>query len=349
MKSLINKLYTDMFLTKDEWIKLFANQENVDFDYLFSLARKRSYEIYGNKIFIRGLIEFTNYCKNDCYYCGIRRDNSKVSRYRLTTGEILECCKYSYDAGFRTFVLQGGEDPYFTDTRMIDLIQKIRRDYNDCAITLSIGERSHDSYEAMYAAGADRFLLRHETALCEHYSKLHPPELTSDNRKRCLYDLKSIGFQTGTGFMVGSPYQTSENLAEDMMFIKELGPHMVGIGPFISHNETPFKDKPSGTLSQTLYVLALLRLMIPKLLIPSTTALGTLDKDGRLLGIRAGANVIMQNVTPKDSRINYTLYENKDRAGDIDNSDTNPLFIALKDENYKFDISRGDSKVTGGK
>lgn len=348
MKKIIDKLYQQHNLSKEEWIALFNNRTPELEAYLFQLAREVTAKTYGNKIFIRGLIEFSNYCKNDCFYCGIRHSNKNVSHYRLSNEEILKCCEIGYASGYRTFVLQGGEDPYFTRERMVHIIKDIHANYPDCAITLSIGERSFLDYQAFFDAGADRYLLRHETFLDSHYQKLHPQAMSSANRKECLFNLKKIGYQTGSGFMVGSPYQTNENLAEDMLFIKKLSPEMVGIGPYISHKDTPFHEMPSGSVSKTLFILGLLRLMMPTLLIPSTTALGALDKDGRLLGIKCGANVLMQNITPQSARINYTLYENKDRAGDVDNDKKSPLFEALLAEGYIIASTRGDALVSEG-
>ncbi len=316
MKKLIDKLYETGSLDQSEFSELILGRNDELSQYLFSLAREVRKRYYGEKVYIRGLIEYTNYCKNDCYYCGIRRSNKNVSRYRLDRDDILACCKEGYELGFRTFVLQGGEDPYFTDERMCDIISRIKDGYPDCALTLSIGEKSRESYRAFFDAGADRYLLRHETADSAHYGKLHPDELSSDNRKRCLYDLKEIGYQVGTGFMVGSPYQTAENLAKDMMFIKELKPSMVGIGPFIPHKDTPFADKPSGTLELTLFMLGLIRLTLPYALIPSTTALGTIAPNGRELGLKAGANVIMPNLSPVEVRKKYMLYDNKICTGE---------------------------------
>ena len=245
MRELIDKLYDNQILEKEEFVKLIDEIDDEDLEYLFSLARKRREEFYGKDVYIRGLIEFTNYCRNDCLYCGIRRSNRNVNRYRLTEEEILECADTGYELGFRTFVLQGGEDPYYTDERLCGIVSKIKKRYPDCAVTLSVGERSEESYRKLFEAGADRFLLRHETADNEHYRKLHPKELSPENRKRCLYDLKKIGYQVGTGFMVGSPFQTTENLADDLLFIKKLKPDMVGIGPFITHKDTPFRNEKS--------------------------------------------------------------------------------------------------------
>ena len=316
MRELIDKLYKNHNLEKEEFIYLIENFDKDTSEYLFSLAQTTSQEYFQKEVYIRGLIEFTNYCKNDCYYCGIRRSNKNVSRYRLNKEEILSCCQNGYELGFRTFVLQGGEDLAFTDEIMIDIIKAMREGYPDCAITLSIGEKSYDQYQAYYEAGANRFLLRHETANEEHYKKLHPESLSLENRKECLRNLKKIGYQVGTGFMVGSPYQTPECLAEDLAFIKELSPQMVGIGPFIPHKETPFKDFPAGSMDLTLFLIGMLRLMLPNALIPATTALGTIDPKGREKGILSGSNVLMPNLSPIGVRKKYELYDNKICTGE---------------------------------
>ena len=273
-------------------------------------------QVYGNEIYVRGLIEFTNYCKNDCYYCGIRRSNRNAQRYRLTEEDILVCCREGYELGFRTFVLQGGEDGYYTDEKLVRLIRRIKESYPDCALTLSVGEKSEESYRAYKEAGADRYLLRHETACEDHYRKLHPKELSCEKRKDCLRTLKKLGYQTGAGFMVGSPFQTVDDLVEDFLFLKELDPEMVGIGPFIAHQDTPFHDRESGTLEDTLFYLALLRLMLPNVLLPATTALGTIHPKGRELGVRSGANVVMPNLSPVSVRKKYMLYDGKICTGD---------------------------------
>ena len=342
MRKLIDKLFENQGLEKEEYETLISNRNESDSQYLFSLSRKLREQYYGKSVYIRGLIEFTNYCKNDCYYCGIRRSNKNAVRYRLDKEDILACCKEGYALGFRTFVLQGGEDSYFTDDRMCTIISEMKSAYPDCAITLSIGEKSRQSYQAYFDAGADRYLLRHETADCEHYSKLHPPELSSENRKRCLYDLKEIGYQVGTGFMVGSPFQTNENLAQDMMFLKELRPSMVGIGPFISHKDTPYADKPSGTLELTLFMLGLIRLTLPYALIPSTTALGTIAPNGRELGLKAGANVIMPNLSPVDVRKKYMLYDNKICTGEESAQCVQCLKNRVSSTGYEIVTDRGD-------
>ena len=315
-KQLINKLEAESHLTKEEWITLIENRSEESAKYLFEKARKWQHRYYGNQIYTRGLIEFTNYCKNDCYYCGIRRSNCNVERYRLTEEQIMECCQDGYALGFRTFVLQGGEDGWFTQERLEGIVRAIKESYADCAVTLSLGERTKESYRRLFEAGADRYLLRHETADEAHYRSLHPPELSAAHRKRCLWDLKEIGYQTGTGFMVGSPGQTAAHLAEDMMFIRKLEPHMVGIGPFVPHHDTPFARESGGTVELTLYLIGLLRVMLPKLLLPATTALGTIDARGREKGVLAGANVVMPNLSPTSVRRKYELYDNKICTGD---------------------------------
>ena len=343
MKKLIDKLYETQSLDFSEYRNLISNRSSELSEYLFSLSREVRERYYGKKVYIRGLIEYTNYCKNDCLYCGIRRSSRNVSRYRLDKADILSCCKEGYELGFRTFVLQGGEDPYFTDERMCEIISEIKSGYPVCALTLSIGEKSRESYKAFFDAGADRYLLRHETADSTHYGRLHPPELSLENRKRCLYDLKEIGYQVGTGFMVGSPYQTAENLAEDMMFIKELKPSMVGIGPFISHKDTPFADMESGTLELTLFMLGLIRLTLPYALIPSTTALGTIAPNGRELGLRAGANVIMPNLSPVEVRKKYMLYDNKICTGEESAQCIECLKNRVSSVGYEIVTDRGDA------
>ena len=280
------------------------------------LARECTEKYYGRGVYTRGLIEFTNYCKNNCHYCGIQRGNQEVERYRLSKEEILSCCEEGYRLGFRTFVLQGGEDPYFTDEKIVEIVQAIKKAFPDCAVTLSIGEKSRASYEKYFLAGADRYLLRHETADKEHYQYLHPKELSWEHRMRCLKDLKDIGFQVGCGFMVGSPHQTAKTLAKDLYFIQEFQPDMCGIGPFIPQHATVFAREKAGTLQDTLFLLSLLRLIHPNMLIPATTALGTIDKRGRELGILSGANVLMPNLSPTAVRKKYLLYDNKICTGD---------------------------------
>lgn len=341
---LIDRLERENILSKEEFVYLIKNRTPEISEYLFERSRNVREKIYGKDIYIRGLIEFSNYCKNDCLYCGIRRSNKNAQRYRLTVDEILECCKEGFDLGFRTFVLQGGEDVKFTDEVFADIISSIKALYPECAVTLSIGERSKESYQRLFDAGADRFLLRHETADECHYKKLHPENLSLKTRMQCLFDLKEIGFQTGTGFMVGSPFQTEENLAEDMLFIKELSPHMVGIGPFISHHDTPFWNEKNGSLELTLFMLGLLRLMLPNVLLPATTALGTIHPKGREMGILAGANVIMPNLSPISQRKKYLLYDNKISTGDESAQAIKHIEESMKKIGYRVVTARGDFK-----
>lgn len=346
LQTLVDKLEAQNSLNREEWIQLIEGRTPKLAQYIFEKARKIRQAYYGTDVYIRGLIEFTNYCKNDCYYCGIRRSNSRAHRYRLSEEQILRCCHQGYTLGFRTFVLQGGEDAYFTDERMVNLVKEIRKNYPDCAITLSIGERSYDSYLALFEAGADRYLLRHETWDEEHYRLLHPPALSAKHRQQCLWDLKKIGYQVGTGYMVGSPFQTAENLADDMLFLEKLNPQMVGIGPFIPHHDTPFKDQAAGTLELTLYMLGLIRLMLPKVLLPATTSLGTIDEKGRELGILAGANVVMPNLSPENVRKDYLLYNNKICTGSEAAECRMDLENRMHAIGYQVVCHRGDSLNT---
>ena len=313
--------------------------------FLRNEARALCERIYGRFVYIRGLIEFTNYCKNDCYYCGIRRSNREAERYRLTEEEILSCCEAGYGLGFRTFVLQGGEDPYFTDERLGSIVALIRGLCPDCAITLSAGERSHDSYRRLHEAGADRYLLRHETADPCHYGRLHPESMSFDKRMAALKDLKEIGYQTGCGFMVGSPYQTASMIVKDLRFMKEFGPHMIGIGPFLSHKDTPFCNMENGTAELTLYLLSVIRLMMPKVLLPATTALGTVTEGGREAGVLRGANVVMPNLSPAGVRKKYMLYDNKLSSGSEAAESLELLRESLSKIGYGIAVSRGDSLV----
>lgn len=346
LQTLVDKLEAQNSLNREEWIQLIEGRTPKLAQYIFKKARKIRQAYYGTDVYIRGLIEFTNYCKNDCYYCGIRRSNSRAHRYRLSEEQILRCCHQGYTLGFRTFVLQGGEDGYFTDERMVNLVKEICKNYPDCAITLSIGERSYDSYLALFEAGADRYLLRHETWDEEHYRLLHPPALSAKHRQQCLWDLKKIGYQVGTGYMVGSPFQTAENLADDMLFLEKLNPQMVGIGPFIPHHDTPFKDQAAGTLELTLYMLGLIRLMLPKVLLPATTSLGTIDEKGRELGILAGANVVMPNLSPENVRKDYLLYNNKICTGSEAAECRMDLENRMHAIGYQVVCHRGDSLNT---
>lgn len=342
MKNLIDKLEKNQILSKEEFVRLLAISEKDDIDYLTERAKSVRDDIYGKRVFIRGLIEISNYCKNDCYYCGIRRSNNNAQRYRLSKEQILSCCENGYELGFRTFVMQGGEDAFFKDDVVCDIVSSIKERYPDCAVTLSLGERSTESYRKMKEAGADRYLLRHETFDNTHYNKLHPVELDPENRKRCLRDLKALGYQTGTGIMVGSPYQTLENIAEDLLFIKELNPEMIGIGPFIPHKDTPFKNFESGTMEMTLRLISILRLLCPKALIPATTALGTISPQGREKGILAGANVIMPNLSPKEDRKKYMLYNDKLSDGEEAAEGLNKLKESMRKIGYEIVEDRGD-------
>ncbi len=349
-KNITNKERIDLLnkngeLSKQDWITLISEYTKEDAEYAAELAREISTSYYGNEIYIRGLIEFSSYCKNDCYYCGLRRSNKNAQRYRLTEEEIYHSCEVGYELGFRTFVLQGGEDAYFTDERFETIIRTIKERFPDCAITLSLGERSYESYKRLYEAGADRYLLRHETANEEHYNTLHPKDMLLSNRKQCLKELKEIGYQVGCGFMVGSPNQTPETLAEDMMFIHELEPHMVGIGPFLPHKDTPFRDKEKGSLELTLFMLSLIRIMQKALLLPATTALGTIHPKGREYGILAGGNVVMPNLSPVEVRKKYMLYDNKICTGDEAAECRQCLNKRMDSIGYKVAVARGDSRV----
>lgn len=339
---LIEKLEKEHSLTIEEYEYLIDNRNDDIAKILVEKAAKVRREIYGNAVFIRGLIEVSNICKNDCLYCGIRRSNRSCKRYRLRKDEILECCDEGYRLGFRTFVMQGGEDGYFTDDVLCDIVSSIKKRYPDCAVTLSMGERSKESYQKLYNAGADRYLLRHETADCEHYSMLHPKEMSFETRMDCLKTLKKIGFQTGCGFMVGSPYQTTAMLAKDLKFIEEFKPDMCGIGPFIPHKDTPFADKKSGSAELTCYLLSIIRLIHPPVLLPSTTALGTIDGNGREKGILAGANVVMPNLSPGSVRKKYELYNNKLSDGAEAAECKESLDERIKKIGYEIVTDRGD-------
>jgi biotin synthase len=311
---LAQKLADKSDLSDDEFLLLIESDCFDDELRCFADGVRRLY--YGTDIYIRGLIEISNYCKNDCFYCGIRRSNLYVERYRLTKDDILGCCELGYELGYRTFVLQGGEDVFYNDDMICEIVSAIRKLYSDCAITLSLGEKSYQSYKSFFDSGANRYLLRHETASSEHYAKLHPSEMQIDNRKKCLFDLKQIGYQVGSGFMVGSPYQTAQDLVTDIRFLQKLEPSMIGIGPFISHSQTPFQNFKSGNLRLVLRLISILRILFPYALIPATTALGTVDPCGRELGILAGANVVMPNLSPLAVRKKYELYDNKICTGE---------------------------------
>lgn len=341
---IIEKLSQFHTASKDELAELIDNISDSELEFLRQKAQKTAQKHFGNKIFVRGLIEFSSFCKNDCLYCGIRRSNKNAVRYRLTKEQIMQCCRQGYELGFRTFVLQGGEDGWFDDDKMCDIVKAIHNEFEDCAITLSLGERSFDSYKRLFECGADRYLLRHETADEEHYGKLHPKEMSLKNRKNCLYNLKKIGYQTGAGFMVGSPYQTTQTLVEDLMFLQDLKPQMCGIGPFIHHNDTPFARESDGSVRQCLLLLSIIRLMHPNILLPATTALGTADKFGREKGILHGANVVMPNLSPIAHRKDYSLYDSKICTGDEAAECIKCLSGRMKNIGYTLTVDRDDYK-----
>lgn len=345
MDPLIKKLSKTKHLDFLEWKELIERKDQIDRKELYALSEKIRKRYYGNKIYVRGLIEFSNFCKNNCYYCGIRQSNHEVKRYRLKDEEILDCCHQGYKLGYRTFVLQSGEDFYYNTYHVEKIIKSIKSFYPDVAITLSLGERSKEEYQLWYKAGADRYLLRHETADSRHYDKLHPRTMSLSTRIECLYNLKEIGYQVGVGFMVGSPHQTPFTLAHDMSFIQSFQPHMVGIGPFIPQKDTPFRDQKAGTLQDTLFFLSLIRLTLPKVLLPATTALGTIHPLGRELGIKVGANVLMPNLSPKDVRDKYLLYDNKICTGDEAAECRNCLEKRMNNINYEVVSDRGDSLI----
>ena len=344
LHTLLDTLIATRSLTEEEYAALIDGRCDEAAARLAAEAVKIRQQIYGNTVYIRGLIEVSNICKNDCYYCGIRAGNPACSRYRLTAEQILACCEQGYALGFRTFVLQGGEDGAFTDDFLCDLLTQIKSRWPDCAVTLSLGERSRDSYQRLYAAGADRYLLRHETADSAHYARLHPTSLTLENRLRCLHDLKDIGFQVGCGFMVGSPYQTADTLAKDLKFIEEFQPAMCGIGPLIPHKDTPFRDCPAGDVDLTCYLLSIIRIICPTVLLPATTALGTLQADGRERGILCGANVVMPNLSPEDARDKYMLYDNKLNTGAESAEKLQELKDRMAAIGYEVVCARGDVK-----
>ena len=342
MKRIIDKLLNERSLSVSEYEVLIENRTPEIQELLRCEADKIRKESYGNKVYIRGLIEVSNICKNNCYYCGIRGGNENCQRYRLTPDEILECCESGYELGFRTFVMQGGEDGFFTDEVVCDIIRRIKALYPDCAVTLSLGERSRESYKRLFDAGADRYLLRHEAVNSELYGKLHPAELKLENRLQCLESLKEIGFQTGCGFMVGAPYQTSRHIAEDLKFIGEFKPQMCGIGPFIPHKDTVFKDFSKGSADLTCYLLSIVRIILPRVLLPATTALGTAENDGRERGITAGANVVMPNLSPSSVRSKYALYDNKISTGAESAQHIEELKEKMAKIGYQVVCDRGD-------
>ena len=341
-REIIDTLRGDGRLSGAEWYALLSSFTGEDQAYAARAAREITQKRFGKGIFFRGIIEFSNLCKNDCLYCGIRRSNPHAVRYRLSEEEILLCCREGHRLGYRTFVLQSGEDGFWTDERLSSLIRRIRAEQPDCAVTLSVGERSRGSYRSLYLAGADRYLLRHETADKAHYASLHPPELSFENRMRCLRDLREIGYQTGCGMMVGSPFQTAEALTKDMLFLQAFRPEMVGIGPFLPHRDTPFAGCPAGSQELTLFLLSLTRLLLPEVLLPAVTALGSAAENGRIRGILAGCNVVMPNLSPQNVRKNYMLYDNK--AGtDLSAEESLALLKAqVASIGYELVVGRGD-------
>lgn len=344
VKQLIDRLDLGHTLSLDEYENLISSFSPETMEYAAERAVKRRMALYGNDVYIRGLVEIGNICKNDCLYCGIRRSNNNCERYRLTHDQIISCCRAGYDLGFRTFVFQGGEGGDSTVEFICKLVSAVKTEYPDCAVTFSLGEYSREAYESMFNAGADRYLLRHETANKEHYEKLHPAEMSYENRMRCLRDLREIGFQVGCGFMVGSPYQTSKDLANDLKFIESFSPDMCGIGPFIPHNDTPFGNREAGSVDLTLYLLSLIRLIKPNILLPATTALGSLQQNGRERGILAGANVVMPNLSPVDVREKYALYNNKLSVGAESAEGMRKLAERMEGIGYRIVTARGDIK-----
>ncbi len=331
-RALPPNVYKELIVSRDEGLSEYAAKR----------ADEIRREYYGNKIFIRGLIEISNYCRNDCYYCGIGRSNKELRRYHLLKEDILDRCALGYDLGFRTFVLQGGEDQYYTDDILCAIVAEIDNRFPDCAITLSLGERSKESYRKLHQAGTDRYLLRHETIDSAHYSLLHPEEMKLEDRLSCLQALRETGFQVGCGFMVGSPYQTAEMIAKDLAFIQNFAPEMCGIGPFIPHHATRFAKEPAGSAELTFFLISLLRLIKPDLLLPSTTALGSIDPHGREKGIKAGANVIMPNLSPAELRGDYSLYDNKAATGLESAEGLKELKELFADIGYEIVTDRGD-------
>ena len=342
MTELVQKLYTTGDLDDSELKTLIETDDEETAKLLKEKADEVRQKYYGKKVFLRGLIEVSSYCRNDCLYCGIRRSNKDADRYRLSREDILSCCENGYELGFRTFVMQGGEDGTFTDDFMCDVISEIKSQYPDCAVTLSLGERSYESYKRMKEAGADRYLLRHEAASEELYSQLHPEGMSLENRKKCLFELRELGYQVGAGFMVGAPFQTTEHIIADLRFLQELQPQMIGIGPFIPHHNTPFADEKGGTLELTLRLLGILRLMFPKVLLPATTALGTIVPNGRELGLQTGCNVVMPNLSPVKVRKKYDLYDNKICTGEEAAECRSCLQRRINSAGYEVVSERGD-------
>lgn len=342
---IIDSLHRGDVLSRDEWMVLLSSLNADEREYLRSKAQEVAVAHYGKGIFVRALLEISSYCKNNCYYCGIRASNRNAQRYRLSKEEIMECCKEADRLGFNTFVMQGGEDPRQTDEWVTDVVKTIRAAYPDKAITLSVGERSAEAYATFKEAGANRFLLRHETRNDEHYSQLHPEMMSSANRRECLFNLKRLGFQTGSGMMIGSPGQTDEHLYEDIRFLEELQPQMIGIGPFLPATDTPFEKQNPGSADKTILMLSLLRLRFPNVLLPATTALATLCPDGMERAILAGANVVMPNISPVEQRKKYSIYDNKKSTGAESAQQMQQLEDRLNAIGYHIDYARGDFRL----
>lgn len=341
---LIDKLEINRHLDRKQWVTLIGSYTQEDRAYAAQKAVRAATNEFGRKIYIRGIIEFSNVCRNDCYYCGIRKSNANCERYRLTAQQILDCCDVGYEYGFRTFVLQSGEDKGYTVKELCDIVSDIKKAHSDCAVTLSLGEMDYDAYKSLFKAGADRYLLRHETASEQHYGRLHPGEMSWKNRMNCLEQLKRIGYQTGCGMMVGAPFQTVENIADDLLFIERFKPEMIGMGPFIPHKDTPFCDQPEGSFELTLFLISLCRLLLPDALIPATTALGTIRQGGREQGVLSGANVIMPNISPFDVRKKYMLYEGKVGTDVKSEQAIAELERKMRAIGYELTITRGDHK-----
>ncbi len=342
--SLVSALNENGSLSVEEYEYLIENRTPDLSERLHRLALEKRRSVYGDEVYIRGLIEISNICKNDCFYCGIRKSNKECQRYRLSPSDILNCADEGYSLGFRTFVLQGGEDLYFTDEVLGEVVSEIKRRYPDCAVTLSLGERCDGSYKYLKDAGADRYLLRHESAVKSHYEMLHPKEMSYENRMRCLETLRALGYQVGCGFMVGSPYQTANILAHELKFVETFRPDMCGIGPFIPHCATPFKNMSAGTLEMTCFLLSVIRLIHPRVLLPATTALGTVAPDGREKGLLSGANVVMPNLSPTSVRKKYELYDNKICTGEESAQCVECLRRRVESVGFKVVTSRGDVK-----
>lgn len=341
MKELLNKLYKNNSLEKKELIELLSKIDNTNKKILFNYADKARQKVYGKRVFLRAIVEFSSYCKNTCMYCGLQNSNTKIERYRMSTDEIIECCRNGYEMGYRTFVLQSGEDIYYTDKMLENIISGVKQAFPKAAITLSIGEKSELTYKRLFDAGADRYLLRHEAANKSLYKAFHP-KMSYDNRIECLKILKDIGYQIGAGFIVGLPKQNIINISEDLIFLKKLNPHMVGIGPFISHPQTQLKKEPNGSADMTIICLAIIRLLLPEVLLPATTALRCLDSNSWEKGLKAGANVIMTNLTPSIQRNKYDIYNGKGKTADNAERFTNDVKHMIINAGYEVDMGRGD-------